>query len=98
MRESAPPPSPTYYAVAIPGRLQVLMERTGTGSAVNSRQLAEAAGVSHGTIGALMNGTQQTVPEPKAKAIAAVLGVDTLVLWVPVERSAAARRSRQVTA
>ncbi|MFH9957342.1 helix-turn-helix domain-containing protein [Streptomyces roseolus] len=97
MRESAPPPSTTHYAEAIPGRLKTLMERTGTGSPVTSRELAERAGVSHGTIGALMSGSQQTVPEPKAKAIAAVLGVDTLVVWAPVERSTTARLSRQVT-
>ncbi|MFI8988627.1 helix-turn-helix domain-containing protein [Streptomyces antimycoticus] len=80
-------PPPTMYAVASRDRLKLLMERTGTGEAITSRELAAAAEVSHGTIGALMSGAQRSVPEVKAKAIAAVLGVDLLVLWVPMERS-----------
>lgn len=78
---------PTMYAVDSSDRLKLLMERTGTGKSVTSRELAAAAGVAHGTIGALMSGAQHTVPEPKAKAIAGVLGVDLLVLWVPMERA-----------
>ncbi len=80
-------PAPTMYAVESPDRLKLLMERTGTGSPITSRGLAEAAGVAHGTIGALMAGTQRVVPEPKAKAIAGVLGIDLLVLFVPMERA-----------
>jgi transcriptional regulator with XRE-family HTH domain len=90
------PASPTVYAVASPERLRMLMERTGTGEPVTSRQLAAATGISHGTIGALMAGTQHTVPEPKAKAIAAALGIDLLVLWVPMERSGRVFIPRQV--
>ena len=78
---------PIMYAVDSPDRLKLLMERTGTGSPITSRGLAEAAGVAHGTIGALMAGTQRVVPEPKAKAIAGVLGIDLLVLFVPMERA-----------
>lgn len=78
---------PTMYAVDSADRLKLLMERTGTGKAVSGRELAAAAGVAHGTIGALMSGAQRVVPEPKAKAIASVLGVDLLVLWVPMERA-----------
>ncbi|MEU8717522.1 helix-turn-helix transcriptional regulator [Streptomyces sp. NPDC048663] len=80
-------PPPTMYAVESTDRLKLLMERTGTGKSVTSRELAALAGVAHGTIGALMSGTQRAVPEPKAKAIAAALGVDLLVLWIPQERS-----------
>lgn len=78
---------PTMYAVASSDRLKLLMERTGTGREIKGRELAEAAGVAHGTIGGLMAGTQRIVPEAKAKAIAAALGVDLLVLWVPMERA-----------
>ncbi|WP_259470931.1 helix-turn-helix transcriptional regulator [Streptomyces sp. ZS0098] len=78
---------PAMYAVVSGDRLKLLMERTGTGDAVTSRDLAEAAGVAHGTIGALMNGTQRVVPERKARAIAARLGVDLLVLFIPMERA-----------
>ncbi|MEV8396199.1 helix-turn-helix domain-containing protein [Streptomyces sp. NPDC057596] len=80
-------PSPTMYAVVSGDRLKTLMERTGTGEAVTSRELAAAAGVAHGTIGALMSGTQRLVPEDKAKAITAALGVDLLVLFIPMERA-----------
>ncbi|MGA5668982.1 helix-turn-helix domain-containing protein [Streptomyces pseudogriseolus] len=81
------PAAATLYAVVSGDRLKLLMERTGTGDAVTSRELAEAAGVAHGTIGALMSGAQRVVPEHKAKAIAARLGVDLLVLFIPMERA-----------
>ncbi|MFD4259988.1 helix-turn-helix domain-containing protein [Streptomyces sp. NPDC058534] len=84
---SATPAPPTMYAVASGDRLKMLMERTGTGGAVTTRELAAAAGVSHGTIGGLMSGTQRAIPEHKAKAIAARLGVDLLVLFIPMERA-----------
>ncbi|GAA5032997.1 helix-turn-helix domain-containing protein [Streptomyces siamensis] len=80
-------PAPTMYAVHSGDRLKLLMERTGTGEAITSRELAAIAGVAHGTIGALMSGAQQSVPEHKAKSICAALGVDLLVLWVPLERA-----------
>ncbi|MFC5633731.1 helix-turn-helix domain-containing protein [Streptomyces bullii] len=83
-KEDSPP---TRYAVASADRLKLLMERTGTGEPITSRELAEKAGVAHGTIGALMAGQQRTVPEEKAKAIAAALGIDLLVLFVPMERA-----------
>lgn len=89
-------PQPTMYAVESGDRLKMLMERTGTGESITSRELATAVGVAHGTIGALMAGTQRVVPEPKAKAIAAVLGVDLLVLWVPMERAGRAFIPAQV--
>ncbi|MGW0942942.1 helix-turn-helix domain-containing protein [Streptomyces sp. NPDC002623] len=90
--------SSTMYAVDSPDRLKLLMERTGTGQPITSRELATAAGVAHGTVGALMAGTQRVVPEPKAKAIAAVLGIDLLVLFVPMERAGRVYIPTQVTA
>ena len=77
---------PTMYAVASSGRLKLLMERTGTGESITSRELAAAAGVAHGTIGALMSGAQMTVPEDKARAITSALGVKLGVLFDPAER------------
>lgn len=88
---------PTMYAVVSSDRLTMLMERTGTGKSLSSRALAELAGVAHGTVGALMAGTQRTVPEDKAKAIAAAIGVDLLVLFIPLERAGRAYLSAQVT-
>lgn len=67
--------------------LRTLMQRTGTGSRLTVRELAAAADVSVGTIGSLTTGTQQLLPEEKAKRIAKVIGVDLLVLWVPCERA-----------
>lgn len=78
---------PTMYAVVSGDRLKTLMERTGTGESITSRELAAAAGVANGTIGALMSGAQRTVPEDKAKTIVAALGVDLLVLFIPMERA-----------
>jgi len=78
--------APTMYAVHSSGRLKTLMERTGDGEEISSRNLAAKAGVAHGTIGNLMSGAQRIVPEDKAQAIADALGVKLLVLWVEMER------------
>ncbi|MFE0651399.1 XRE family transcriptional regulator [Streptomyces sp. NPDC059534] len=70
-----------------PELLRLLMQRTGTGARVTIRQLGAAAGVPHGTIGNLLAGLQESVAGESAYAIAAALGVDVLVLWIPVERA-----------
>lgn len=67
--------------------LRQLMQRTGTGSRISIRELADAAGVPHGTIGNLLTGEQCTVPAGKAAAIARVIGVDVLILFEPLGRS-----------
>lgn len=77
---------PTMYAVASSDRLKTLMERTGSGEPITSRELAAKAGVAHGTIGALMSGAQRVVPEDKAKAITTALGVELGVLFGRAER------------
>lgn len=79
--------STTMYALVSGDRLKMLMERTGTGQRISAEGLARAVGVSKGTIGALMSNAQRIIGEPKAKAIAAALGVDLLVLWIPMERA-----------
>jgi transcriptional regulator with XRE-family HTH domain len=81
----------TRYKLFKISRLEMLMERTGTGEELSIRELAERAGVPHGTIGNLLTGEQEGVrDEETAAAIAAVLGVDLLVLWIPQERAARA--------
>lgn len=85
--------STTMYALASTDqqtggeRLKSFMARTGTGQRISADGLAEAVGVSKGTIGALMSDAQRIIGEPKARAIAAALGVDYLVLWIPMERA-----------
>lgn len=78
---------PTMYAVHSNDRLKSLMERTGDGEPITSRELAAKAGVAHGTVGGLMSGAQRIVPEDKAQAIADALGVKLLVLFVEMERA-----------
>ncbi|MEU5077066.1 helix-turn-helix transcriptional regulator [Streptomyces asoensis] len=80
-------PAPTMYAVHSSDRLKTLMERTGDGEQISSRELADKAGVAHGTIGNLMSGAQRIVPEAKAQAIADALGVRLLVLFIEMERA-----------
>ncbi|MFE4679176.1 helix-turn-helix domain-containing protein [Streptomyces sp. NPDC056723] len=75
------------YKLLRPELLRTLMERTGTGAAVSVRELAAQAGVPRSTIGALLTGAQRAVQENAAHSIAAVLGVDVLVLFAPVGRS-----------
>ncbi|MEU5664722.1 helix-turn-helix domain-containing protein [Streptomyces longwoodensis] len=91
-------PQPALYAVHSPERLKLLMERTGTGEPITSRELATAAGVAHGTVGNLMSGAQRVVPEDKAQAIADALGVKLRVLWVEVERQGRAFIPKQASA
>ncbi len=64
-----------------------LMQRTGSGSKVTVRELAAAAQVHPSTIGFLRTGEQRTAPLHIAQAIAKRLGVDLLVLGLPVGRS-----------
>ncbi|MFH8619199.1 XRE family transcriptional regulator [Streptomyces sp. NPDC017979] len=91
-------PAPCYKIVSIT-LLEALMKRTGRGDAVSIRQLADRAGVPHGTIGNLLTGEQIGVrDEATAHAIAAALGVDLLVLWLPDERAASALPRAQLRA
>ncbi|MFJ2609867.1 helix-turn-helix domain-containing protein [Streptomyces sp. NPDC091279] len=78
---------PVYRLVG-PDLLRTLMQRTGTGAPVAIRELATAAGVSHSTIGHLLTGQRRNVPLGTAHAIAQRIGVDLLVLFVPVPSSA----------
>ncbi|MFJ2675069.1 helix-turn-helix domain-containing protein [Streptomyces sp. NPDC087525] len=68
--------------------LRTLMKRTGDGQPITIRGLADAAGIQHhSTIGHLLTGEQEAVPFEIAEAIASRIGVDLLVLWVPVGRA-----------
>ncbi|MFE0036783.1 helix-turn-helix domain-containing protein [Streptomyces sp. NPDC059015] len=71
--------------------LRALMQRTGTGADVTVRELEGLTGVPRSTIGALLTGTQKSVPKPAAEQIAKAIGVDLLILWIPDERAATHR-------
>lgn len=75
------------YELVSPALMRTLMQRTGTGARITGRQLATDAGIAHGTVGSLLTGAQHSVPESTADAIARRIGVDLLVLFVPVGRS-----------
>ncbi|MEV8396341.1 helix-turn-helix domain-containing protein [Streptomyces niveus] len=70
--------------------LVLLMERTGDGSRVTVRELADEVGVHPSKIGHLRTGEQETLPRTKALACARRLGVDELVLWKPTGRAVCA--------
>lgn len=78
--------TPMYRLVSIE-LFRQLMQRTGNGAPVTTRQLAEAARVPHGTVGNLLTARQSTVPELTAQALAHRVGVDLLVVFEPVCRS-----------
>ncbi|NNJ04194.1 XRE family transcriptional regulator [Streptomyces sp. PKU-MA01144] len=80
-------PVPLYRLVSA-DLLRTLMRRTGTGASVSVRELAALAGIPHGTIGNLLTGEQEAVLASSAHSIAAAIGVDVLVLWIPEGRSA----------
>ncbi|MGW0537850.1 helix-turn-helix domain-containing protein [Streptomyces sp. NPDC003032] len=79
--------STPMYRLVSGALLRTLMQRTGTGNRVTVRELAAAADVSVGTVGSLLTGEQQRLPEDKAKRIVSVIGVDLLVLFIPCERA-----------
>ncbi|MER7833518.1 helix-turn-helix domain-containing protein [Streptomyces sp. NPDC095602] len=89
-------PDVPLYRLVSADLLRLLMDRTGTGRPVSVRQLAALTGVPRTTIGDLMTGTRSSAPAAAAHAIASVLGVDVLVLWVPEERAAKARAGTAV--
>lgn len=66
--------------------LERLMKRTKTGAPVKGRELTAMAGIAHGTISNLINGVRENVQGSTAVAICDVIGVELLVLCVPVER------------
>lgn len=78
------------HQLVSPGLLRTLMQRTGTGARVTVRELAAAAGVPHGTIGNLLTGEQLSVPYSTAHAVAQRIGVDVLILFIPMGRATAA--------
>lgn len=78
---------PPMYRLVNIQLVRQLMQRTGTGAPVTTRQLAVAAGISHGTVGNLLTGRQESTPEHIALALAQRLGVDLLVIWEPVCRA-----------
>ncbi|MFD8404623.1 hypothetical protein ACFV1G_08065 [Streptomyces anulatus] len=77
----------TKYTLVNRDLLRALMQRTGTGKRTTTRQLAADIGIAHGTIGGLLTGAVQVVPESTAVDIAARIGVDLLILFVPVCRA-----------
>jgi transcriptional regulator with XRE-family HTH domain len=80
------PDVPTYRLADI-GLFRRLMQRTGTGAPVTTRQLAKAAGIAHGTVGNLLTGVKEEADETTARALAHRLGVDLLVVFEPVCRA-----------
>lgn len=81
-----PTPDPIYRLVN-PDLLRTLMQRTGTGSPVTIRELADASGVSHGTVHNLLTGKADKLTGDQAHAAAKRIGVDLLILWEPVGRA-----------
>jgi hypothetical protein len=72
-----------------PDLLRRLMRRTGDGTRTTVRELAKLAAVHHSIVGKLVAGDQETTTAEVAAAISGRIGVDLLVLWTPVERTAA---------
>ncbi|MFE5853583.1 hypothetical protein ACFQ61_10265 [Streptomyces sp. NPDC056500] len=80
-------PTPTLYRLVSRDLLRILMKRTGTGAAVSVRTLAAKAAVPRGTIGNLLAGDQESVFSDAAHRIAKAIGVDVLILFIPMERA-----------
>lgn len=76
-------PTPPLYRLVDRELLRKLMERTSTGASVSIRQLGDAAGVPHQTIGNLLSGAQKSVPMDVAHAICDRIGCGVLMLFAP---------------
>lgn len=72
--------------------LKRLMKRTKTGSEMSIRDLADAAGVAHGTVGNILSGETEKVFASTAEAICHAIGVELLVLCPPAFRLAGIRQ------
>ena len=77
----------TKYTLVSPDLMRTLMQRTGTGERITTRELAAEIGIAHGTIGGLLTGAVKVVPESTAVDAAERIGVDLLVLFIPVCRA-----------
>ncbi|MEE1814266.1 helix-turn-helix transcriptional regulator [Streptomyces sp. SP18ES09] len=78
---------PTKQRLVNPVLLRLLMKRTGTGREMSMRDLADIAGVPHQTIGHLCTGRRINIDSDTASRIAAAIGVDDDILWIPVQRA-----------
>jgi transcriptional regulator with XRE-family HTH domain len=75
------------YKLTDAALLRRLMQRTGTGRRMPVRALAEASGLSIGTISNLLTRQTESVPCKNAHAIADAIGVDVLILFTPTGRA-----------
>lgn len=80
-------PQSNPMVLTSPDRLLMCMERTGDGSGISIRELADATGVHHSKIDHLRTGRRKTATEDEAKAIARRCGVDLMWLWDHAGRS-----------
>lgn len=89
---------PNPMVLVSPDLLITLMERTGDGTSVSVRELADAVGCHPSKIGHLRKGERETATDAEALAIARRLGVDLLVLWMPTGRTTPAPTPEPATA
>lgn len=88
----APAPRPEPLFEVDRDLLVRLMGRTKTGADVTGRELAEAAGLAHGTVGDILTGRSPRVRCSTAEALCDAIGVELLVLCTPVLRLAGIRQ------
>lgn len=82
MAASGPP-----YLLVDPDLLVALMRRTGTGSPIAVRTLADRVGLAHSSLQDLRTGRRKHVDAETAQAIADTIGVDLLILFAPTGRA-----------
>lgn len=83
MTSSVYSPPSAQWALVDRDLLRRLMERTGDGRKITTRDLADRAGIPLGTIGKLLTGGQSTVRAEAAQGIADAIGVGVLILFAP---------------
>lgn len=87
---------PDLYRLEDRELLRRLMQRTGTGSSISIRALADAAGLRKSTVHNLLTGVTEAIPAADAARLTRVVGVDVLVLFSPVGRSVEAPHAEAI--
>ena len=83
MTSSVNSPPSALWTLVDADLLRTLMKRTGDGSGMTVRELADRAGVAVGTIGKLLTRAQISTSADAAQAIADAIGVGVLILFAP---------------
>lgn len=98
MTNSVNSPPSAMWTLVDADLLRTLMQRTGDGRKITTRELADRASVALGTVSNLLTGVQNIVRAEAAQAIADAIGVGVLILFAPPRGAHAVARIVELVA